>query len=142
LRFFCSTDTCSTEWYQVFSVLVSTNARAQEGIAACGKKFFKISFIVLLLGILAGLVTWLVLSKRWPWWVGVALMVGLTGVWVGVLFLRKYLQRRREKVFVSRVIAQDEAVIKQHRFMRDRGCRNCRTVWKESVDACGVHISV
>ena len=98
------------------------------------KKILKISFIVLLLGILAGLVTWLVLSKRWPWWVGVALMVGLTGVWVGVLFLRKYLQRRREKVFVSRVIAQDEAVIKTAPIHERQRLQELQDRWKESVE--------
>lgn len=97
------------------------------------KKILKIFLIVLAVGILAGLVFWLVLAKRWPWWMGVAILIGLLGIWVGVLFLRKYLLRRKEKAFVERVIAQDEEAIKMAPIHERQQLLDLQEQWKESV---------
>jgi len=98
------------------------------------KKILKILIIILVVGILAGLSAWLVLSAKWPWWAGLALFVGVTGVWVGILFLIRYLQRRREKVFVERVIAQDEAAIKAAPIHERERLQELQDHWKESVE--------
>src|SRR3989337_2896348 len=53
-----------------------------------------------------------VLVMDWPWWVGFFLLLGISGSGIGGLFLKKILLRRKEQMFVSQVIAQDEARLK------------------------------
>jgi len=98
------------------------------------KKILKVLLIVLVVGILAGLVFWLVWEKRWPWWVGAAILAGFIGIWVGVLFLRRYLLRRKERAFVERVIAQDEEAIKMAPIHERQQLLDLQEKWKESVE--------
>jgi type VI secretion system protein ImpL len=49
---------------------------------------------------------------RWalPWWACLALPCGVLGVALGVVFLKKWLLRRREERFVLRVVEQEKAL--------------------------------
>ncbi len=76
------------------------------------KKILKITLIVIILAILAGLDVWFVLRQGYPLWVAGVIFAGIIGIFVGILFLRKYLLRRREKKFVERVVQLDESVIR------------------------------
>ena len=74
---------------------------------------FKI-FLVLtavLLGLL--LIFGATLALGWPWWVGIFILIGLLGIWLGVLFFKKLWHRRREQQFVNQVIEQDDHYLKQ-----------------------------
>jgi type VI secretion system protein ImpL len=98
-------------------------------------KIFKVGLILiaLLLGVL--IVFGLVLTLGWPWWVGLFVLVGLLGLWIGGLFVKKLLLKRREQSFVGQIIQQDDLYLKQmgakdkerHQELQDR--------WKEAVGA-------
>jgi len=98
------------------------------------KKILKIFLILAVLAVLAGLCVWLILAKGWPWWVGAALFAGMIGVWIGVLFARRYLLRRKEKVFVQRIIEQDEAAIKIAPVHERQRLLDLQNQWKESIE--------
>ncbi len=71
------------------------------------KKFLKVVFSILLLLIIIGLIAWLVLQEGWQWWVGISIFFGLIGIWLGVIFFRKFLAKRKMQEFVSRIVEQD-----------------------------------
>lgn len=97
------------------------------------KKILKVVLIVLLLAVLAGLDAWLVWKKGWPPWVGGAIFAGIIGIFVGIVFLKKYLLRRREKKFVERVVQLDESAIKGAPLHERRELQDLQEHWKESL---------
>ncbi len=48
--------------------------------------------------------------KHFPWWVAASLALGVFGLYFFVLFLKKYLIRRREKKFVQRIVDHGEVL--------------------------------
>jgi len=62
--------------------------------------------IVAVLGILV--VFGVVLGIGWPWWVGFFLLLGLIGIGLGLIYVKKLLLRKREQKFVSQIIEQDD----------------------------------
>ncbi|MEN6617140.1 MAG: type VI secretion protein IcmF/TssM N-terminal domain-containing protein [Syntrophorhabdus sp.] len=97
------------------------------------KKILKISLIIIALACLAGLDIWFVWSKQYPLWVAGAIFAGIIGIFVGILFLRKYLLRRREKKFVQKVVQLDESVIKGAPLHERRELQDLQDNWKQSV---------
>ncbi len=97
-------------------------------------KFLKILLLTLLLLAIAAGIVWMVLVRNYPWWVGAALALGLCGIWLGIVFLRRYLQRRNEKEFVRRVISQDEEFIKAAPPEEKPQLMDLQAKWKESVE--------
>ena len=98
------------------------------------KKILKISLILLGLAVLAGLVALLIIKMGWPWWVGLTILVGVLGIIAGIIFLKRYLLRRREKKFVRRVIELDDAAIKTAPQHERQQLKDLQQHWKESVD--------
>jgi type VI secretion system protein ImpL len=98
-------------------------------------KTLKVFLIIgaVLLAIL--LVFGIILSLGWPWWVAPFILIGLLGLLLGLMLLRKVWLRRREQLFVNQVIEQDESHLsalgdkekERHRELQDR--------WKEAVEA-------
>jgi type VI secretion system protein ImpL len=97
------------------------------------KKILKIVFIVLVLAALAALDAWLVWKKGWPPWVGAAIFAGVIGLFVGFIFLKKYLLRRREKKFVQRVVQLDESAIRGAPLHERQQLQDLQEHWKESL---------
>jgi type VI secretion system protein ImpL len=97
------------------------------------KKILKITLIVLLLAALAAADVWFVLRNSYPLWVAGVIFAGIIGVFIGILFLRKYFLRRREKKFVERVVQLDESVIKGSPLHERRELRDLQDNWKESI---------
>ena len=97
------------------------------------KKILKLILLLLFIGIVVALDFWLVWTRGWPWWVGGAILLGLIGLWVSFLFLKRYLLRRREKQFVHRVVELDEGAIKGARPEEREQLRELQDHWKESV---------
>lgn len=97
-------------------------------------KVLKVLLIIFVLLVLAGLVAWLVWAKGWPWWVGVAMLVGILGIWVGILFVKRSFLRRREKEFVRRVIAQDQAAIQTAPLHERQQLMELQEDWKKAVE--------
>lgn len=98
------------------------------------KKILKAVVILICTAGAVGLVLWLVLAGGYPWWVGAAVLLGLCGVAVGYIFIRRHLRRRKEEEFVRRVIVQDEEAIKTAPPEEKPHLRELQAKWKESVD--------
>ncbi len=76
-----------------------------------------------------------VLLLEWPWWVGFFVLLGMAGVWLGIVVIRKMLLRRREQNFVQQVIEQDDSYA---RGMGDRDKERSKELqdrWKEAIQA-------
>ncbi|MBS3780012.1 MAG: hypothetical protein KGY41_06425, partial [Desulfovermiculus sp.] len=91
-----------------------------------------IILIVLLIGVS---VFGLVLSMGWPWWVALFILLGLVAVGIGLLWVKKLWQRRREQRFVQEIIAQDEASIKHMGETEKSQALELQERWKEGVQA-------
>lgn len=98
------------------------------------RKFLKILLYVFLLALLVGAIALLVIWRQWPWWFGVAIFLGVVGVWVAILYIRKYFLRKREREFVRRVIAQDTAAIQAAPLHEREQLQDLQTKWQESVE--------
>ncbi|MGD9367852.1 MAG: type VI secretion protein IcmF/TssM N-terminal domain-containing protein, partial [Desulfobacteraceae bacterium] len=88
---------------------------------------------VLLLAVL--LVFGLVLLIGWPWWVGFFVLLGLIGLLLGGLVLRKILKRRREQMFVHQIVEQDEAAYKHLAPKEQDAAKELQGRWKEAIEA-------
>jgi len=97
-------------------------------------KILKIILVIVVIAVLAALIYWLVSEKGWPWWVGLIIFIGVLGLWVGFLYLKKYLLRRREREFVRRVVAQDEEAIKSAPEHERLQLKELQEHWAESIE--------
>jgi type VI secretion system protein ImpL len=98
-------------------------------------KILKVSFLVLAALLVVGLVFWIVLSIGWTWWVGVFILLGLLGLVLGLVLLRKIVLRRREQRFVQQVIQQDEVYRKTVGDKEKEGLKELQDRWREAVTA-------
>lgn len=97
------------------------------------KKILKVVLIVFVLAALAAADIWFVWKKGLPLWVAGAIFAGIIGLFVGLLFLKKYLLRRREKKFVQRVVQLDESTIKGAPLHERQQLQDLQDHWKESL---------
>lgn len=92
-------------------------------------------FLVGVAGILIILLAFaLVFILDWPWWVGIFLLVGLVGLAIGILFLKKLMMRNREQRFVQQVIEQDESYLKKLGRDEHAEQKELQDRWKEAVE--------
>ena len=98
-------------------------------------KILKISLLVLAALLVIGLVFWIVLSLGWTWWVGAFMLVGLLGLILGLILLRRILLRRREQRFVQQVIEQDEVYRKTLGDKEKDVSKELQDRWREAVTA-------
>ena len=98
-------------------------------------KILKIFLIITLVLFAVLLIFGLVLGIGWPWWVGLFIITGVIGLWLGIVFFKKVWLRRREQKFVSQVIEQDEHY---HKSLGDKERKNSKELqdrWKEAMEA-------
>jgi type VI secretion system protein ImpL len=76
----------------------------------------------------------IVYIMSWPWWVGLFLVLCLVGIYIGFLFVRKLLQRRKEQNFVQQVIEQDNSQVKAMSSAEQGQMLEIQERWKEAVD--------
>jgi len=93
----------------------------------------KVFLYLFFIGLLAVLIFWFVLRQHWPWWVGLVILVGIFGLWMGFLFLKKYFFRRREKHFVKQIIEQDDSAIKGAPIHERQQLKDLQERWQESI---------
>ena len=98
-------------------------------------KIFKLFLVLtaIALGIL--LVFGISLTLGWPWWVGLFILVGILGLWMGVIFFKKLWLRRREQQFVNQVIEQDDRYLKQMSGKDKEHHQELQHRWKEAMVA-------
>jgi type VI secretion system protein ImpL len=90
-------------------------------------------FSVVMLGL--ALVFGLVLFLGWPWWVGFFVLIGLAGIAIGIIFLKKLFQRKREQQFVQQVIHQEAAYVASMADKDKERSQELQAKWKEAMDA-------
>ncbi len=92
--------------------------------------------LVLALVLLALLLVFgLVLLIGWPWWVGFFVLLGLIGMVLGLVVLKKFLKRRKEQMFVHQIIEQDESASKNLAPIEQDAAKEMQTRWKEAIEA-------
>jgi type VI secretion system protein ImpL len=95
------------------------------------KVFLIISVVMLGLALVFGLVLFL----GWPWWVGFCVLIGLAGLAVGIVFLKKLFQHKREQQFVQQVIHQEAAHVATMADKDKERSQELQARWKEAMDA-------
>lgn len=98
-------------------------------------KILKVFLIISVAMLGLALVFGLVLVLGWPWWVGFFILLGLVGLSVGILFLKKIFQRRSEQQFVQQVIQQEAAYVATLGDKDKERSQELQDRWKEAMDA-------
>ncbi len=94
---------------------------------------FKIFMIIALLSFIGIAVFAGVVLAKWPLWVCFFIAAGITGIFLGVLFLRKLFLRRREQRFVNQIIEQDSASLKSADQKGREVAREMQAKWKDAM---------
>ena len=99
-------------------------------------------FLLLLLLAAAGFGLYLLVQfMGWPWWVAPAMGLGLLGLILGGLFLRRWFFRRKEKKFVERIVQHDESIIGKRPLGERQQLLDLQSQWKNAVEALrGSHL--
>jgi type VI secretion system protein ImpL len=98
-------------------------------------KVLKVALLLTLAALAILLVFGIVLVLNWPWWVGFFVILGLVGLGIGALFVKKLLLRRREQQFVGQIIAQDELRVKALTGKEQQEVQQLQDRWKEAMEA-------
>jgi type VI secretion system protein ImpL len=98
-------------------------------------KTLKVLLFIFLAVLALLLIFGLVLMAGWPWWVGFFFLIGIIGIFLFFIFIKKLMARRSEKHFVHQVIAEDESRIKSLQKGQQAGSRELQERWKEAVSA-------
>jgi type VI secretion system protein ImpL len=98
-------------------------------------KIFKVFLILAVVLLVLLFVFGAVLMFGWPWWVGFFILLGFGGIWVGIIFLRKILLKRREQNFVQQVIDQDDSYLKGLENFDKEKSKELQDRWKEAMQA-------
>ncbi|AGF79243.1 hypothetical protein UWK_02707 [Desulfocapsa sulfexigens DSM 10523] len=94
---------------------------------------FKFLLLTSLLLLIATATFGLVLWAKWPWWIGLFFLLGYVGLYLGWIFFRKILLRKREQNFVHQVIEQDNAYIKGAGSGQE-GLQELQGRWQEAIE--------
>ncbi len=95
----------------------------------------KIGLIIAALLVLLFLVFGATLYFDWPLWVAIFILLGLIGVVLAALFARKLWFKRREQLFVTQLIDQDEARAKHLASQERQQSQELQERWREAIDA-------
>ncbi len=77
----------------------------------------------------------IVMIIGWPWWVGFFVLIGLLGLCVGLVFLKKLWIKRNEEQFVHQVIEQGDAYAGGMGEKEREASKELQEKWKEAVNA-------
>lgn len=88
----------------------------------------------LAIAVVAGIVV-LAFVMNWPWWAGLAIGLGMVGIVLGAIVIKKWLFRKSEKNFVKRVTADDSASMASVSGADTRNLQLLDERWKEAIDA-------
>ncbi|WP_319525621.1 type VI secretion protein IcmF/TssM N-terminal domain-containing protein [uncultured Desulfosarcina sp.] len=98
-------------------------------------KILKYFLLLLLTALVLLLIFGGVLMIGWPLWVGIFFVIGLLGLILGVVFIKKLMARKNEQRFVQQIIAQDDSRIRNLSGGDQTGSRELQNRWKESIEA-------
>lgn len=97
------------------------------------KKILKFLLLVLILFVIAILCTVFVIQFSLNGWVGVSIFFAIIGIWLGVVYIRKLLARRRMREFVSRVVDQEQSLVDINGIAKPNAVSALRKRWRESM---------
>ncbi len=92
----------------------------------------KILLILIILLLCLGITVWIWLNE-WPLWIAVTAYAVLLGGLLGIFFIKRYLARRRERLFVKRVIEEDNRAIESAPEPQRTEFKELQKKWKEAV---------
>lgn len=95
------------------------------------KIFLFSTLAILALLLILALVLWI----GWPWWVGVFVALGVAGLLLAAVLVRKIRLRRRERRFVHQIIARDDARQADLAPADQKAARELQARWKEAIEA-------
>lgn len=99
-------------------------------------KALKIFLIAALLLVLLLIVIGIAIALQWPWWVTLFVLLFITGLIVGSVFVRKLLTRGRDGKLFNAMLQQDEAQINDLSG-KDKAEKNrCRPNGKKPLISC------
>ena len=96
--------------------------------------FLKYFLIVACVILAILLVVGFVFMMNWPWWVGICLVLCLVALFIGALFVKKLMMRRKEQQFVQQVIEQDNAQLNKLTMEEQNQLKELQDKWKDAVD--------
>jgi type VI secretion system protein ImpL len=96
---------------------------------------FKGLLVLTVLALVVLLVFGLVMMAGWTWWAGFFLLLGIAGLYLGIMVFRKYMKRRQEQMFVHQIIAQDESMRQSMSPKDQSSAKELQARWKEAIDA-------
>uniref|UniRef100_UPI004055A98E type VI secretion protein IcmF/TssM N-terminal domain-containing protein n=1 Tax=Candidatus Electrothrix sp. TaxID=2170559 RepID=UPI004055A98E len=79
-------------------------------MAGLSKKLLFPLFFLFLVLLAVTIAWWGMIRYQWPLWMGVAMGAGVLACFLFILFLKKYLIRRREKKLVDHIVEQGQAI--------------------------------
>lgn len=98
-------------------------------------KTFKVFLVIATILLTILLVFGIVLSLDWSWWVGLFILLGILGLGLGLLFLKKIWLKRREQHFVDQIIEQDDLYLKTLGDKERERLGELQSRWKEAIEA-------
>ena len=97
-------------------------------------KALKIFLIAALLLVLLLIVIGIAIALQWPWWVTLFVLLFITGLIVGSVFVRKLLTRGRDGKLFNAMLQQDEAQINDLSGKDKKEKKQMQAKWKEAID--------
>jgi len=97
-------------------------------------KILKIFLIFALIILIALMLFGAVLVLNWSWWTVLFAVLGVAGLIIGGIFLKKLWLRRRERAFVDQVIQQDNLRIKALAEKERERSQELQKKWLEAVE--------
>jgi type VI secretion system protein ImpL len=97
-------------------------------------KALKIFLIFMLIALAILMVFVLVQIRNWPLWLGFFILLGLIGLVIALILLRKIWLKRKEKLFVQTIIDQDEVHLKSLVQKDKDQLKQLQDRWKESIE--------
>jgi len=98
-------------------------------------KILKVFFIIAVILLTILLTFGIVLSLDWAWWVGFFILLGLLGLGLCLLFLRKLWLKRQEQHFVDQIIEQDDSYLKTVDDKESVRLRELQDSWKKAIES-------
>ncbi len=96
---------------------------------------FKVFFIISLLLLAGVLIFGILLWTQWPLWVGIFFIIGIIGIFLASIFIKKSLLRKREQRFVNQILDNDSQTFKSLKKEQQNTALEMQSKWKEAIQA-------
>ncbi len=99
-------------------------------------KLLKIFLILTATALASALLFWLVIRVfGWAWWVALSILLGIAGLWLGIIFFIGIWRIHRDQHFVEQIIEQEDAYAQTLGEQEKDNLKELQANWKEAIDA-------